>query len=203
MKTSSQGLRIWLGSCKQWEAPSGICASKLGGLASVAPVGWGKGHVHLKESLRFWKRLLVSLANFIISMSLCQHQRMPSWRERQETTGCQGGAQRGLGPELGLLPRGQTSTLVKRACWKSAKGKRGNGAATFNSIKKEPSLMTSSHKIDQSVFSLKNMCSIFVITLGWHQRTEFVDNILKKRSCYHWKTKAYIPKLNNITLPYS
>lgn len=81
----------------------------LGVLAYVAPVGWGKGQVHLKESLRFWKRPLVSLANFITSTDLCQYQLMPrEHTERGRRAWNANEVLRGrLGPSLASFPGGR------------------------------------------------------------------------------------------------
>ena len=48
MKTSSQGLKLWPGSCKQWEAPSGIHASKLGGVGLCGASGVREGSCPFK-----------------------------------------------------------------------------------------------------------------------------------------------------------
>ena len=43
MKTSSQGLRVWPGHYKQWEAPSGIQVSKLEGVGLCGARGVREG----------------------------------------------------------------------------------------------------------------------------------------------------------------
>lgn len=111
---------------------------KLGVLDYVAPEGWGKGHVHLKESLRFWKRLLVSLTDFITSTDLCQYQLIPreyiaKGRRVQNTKEVLKGR---LGSSLDYFLEADIHREREKP-WRNAMGRQHNWAATFNSIKKE------------------------------------------------------------------
>ena len=51
MKTSSQGLRVWPGNYKQWEAPSGIQASKLGDVGLCGARGMREGSCLFKRTM--------------------------------------------------------------------------------------------------------------------------------------------------------
>ena len=178
MKTSSQGLGVWPGHYKQCEAESRL--PNVGVLAYVAPEVWGKGHVCLKESWGFWKRLQVSFTNFITSTLWCQYQLMP--RKHAESTGCQEGAHGDSRPQLGLLPRGRhpqwwiepaggvpreseaTGQPLVTALQRS-KGAKVNGIITPNWH-------------SWGISSLENLCSVLVVTPRWEQ--SFVDDTLKK-----------------------
>lgn len=121
MKTSSQGSRTWPGSHKQWEAPSGICASKLGGVDLRGASGVREESCPCKGIAEVLEEA-VGVTNFIINTNLCQHQLMPRKHvEGAGEHGCQGGAQSEFGPQPGLRSRGQLSTLVVGACWRGAK----------------------------------------------------------------------------------
>ena len=178
MKTSSQGLGVWPGHYKQCEAESRL--PNVGVLAYVAPEVWGKGHVCLKESWGFWKRLRVSFTNFITSTLWCQYQLMP--RKHAESTGCQEGAHGDSRPQLGLLPRGRHPQWWIEPAGGVPRESEATGQPLVTALQRSKGAKVNGIIIPNwhswGISSLENLCSVLVVTPRWEQ--SFVDDTLKK-----------------------
>lgn len=79
----------------------------------------------------------MAFTNFITSINLCQYQLAPKEHtERDQRASNAKEVLRGsLGPSSGFFWR-QKSTMVEKACWRSAKGKRTTGQALVMILKR-------------------------------------------------------------------